>query len=190
MARKNGFWDLAKQLDMVAASTVTFGPLRAAHRVVSELQQEGPSWTGQFSNSWQIETLDGRFFKGDGGRGEPRRLDIPLLTGRQAIKAGFAKDRIVYTISNFSQWAGEATDLVESRFSRPTSQPETQIGLSKWEQSGQRRPSKRHSRYEIFGGGSGNASRTAPQDWFTKYVAGGSLDKAVTIEMANILRSP
>ena len=188
MARKNGFWDLAKQLDMVAASTVTAGPLRAAHRVVSELQQEGPSWTGQFSNSWQVETLDGRSFKGDGGRGEPRRLNIPLLTGRQAIKAGFAKDRVVYTISNFSPWAGQATDLIEDRFSRPTPQPETQLVLSKWELSGQRRPSKRHPRYDIFGGGTGDASRTAPKDWFTKYVTGGRLDKAVTIEMDNMLR--
>ena len=102
MAPKNGFWELAKDLDMVGASTVTVGPLRAAQRVIRELQEEGPSWTGQFSNSWQVETLDGRSFKGDGGRGEPRRINIPLLTGRQALKAGFGKDRVVYIISNFS----------------------------------------------------------------------------------------
>jgi len=189
MAPKNGFWKLAKELDMVGASTVTVGPLRAAQRVIRELQEEGPSWTGQFSNSWQVETLDGRSFKGDGGRGEPRRINIPLLTGRQALKAGFGKDRVVYIVSNFSPWAGEATDLIESKFSRPTPQPETQLGLSKWERSGQKRPVERHPRYDIFGGGDGDASRTAAKDWFTKYVTGGRLDKSVTIEMDNMLRS-
>lgn len=189
MAKKrNDFFKLIEELDMVFASTAVNGPLASARRIVSELQQEGPSWTGSFSNSWKVETLDGRSYGGDGERGEPRPVKIPLLTGRQATKAVANKDKVVYVISNLSPWAGEATDLVESRFSRPTERPQTQLGLSKWEQSGQRRPSQRHPRYDIFGGGDGNASRTAPKDWFTKYVTGGKLDRAVTIEMDNMLR--
>lgn len=188
MARKNGFHKLAEDLDMVGSSAVVNGPLSSARRIISELQQEGPSWSGRFSNSWKVETLDGRSYEGDGQKGEPRPVKIPLLTGRQAFKTVFNKDKVVYKISNFSPWAGQATDFIEDRFSRPTPQPETQLGLSKWELSGQRRPSKQHPRYDIFGGGTGDASRTAPKDWFTKYVTGGKLDRAITIEMDNMLR--
>ena len=189
MAKKrNDFFKIIEELDMVFASTAVNGPLASARRIVSELQQEGPSWTGRFSNSWKVETLDGRSYGGDGERGEPRPVKIPLLTGRQATKAVANKDKVVYVISNLSPWAGEATDLRESHFYRPTERPQTQLGLSKWEQSGQKRPVERHPRYDIFGGGEGRASRTAPKDWFTKYVTGGKLDRAVTIEMDNMLR--
>ena len=188
MARRNDFHKLVKDLDLVGASAVVNGPLASARRAISELQQEGPSWTGSFSNSWQVKTLDGRSYSGDGQPGEPRSVKIPLLTGRQAFKTVFNKDKVVYTISNFYPWAGQATDLIEDDFSRPTPQPETQLGLSKWERSEQRRPSRRHPRYDIFGGGTGDASRTASKDWFTKYVTGGRLDKAITIEMDNTLR--
>lgn len=186
---KNDFMKLAKDLDMVFASAVSFGPIRAAHRAVRELQQEGPSWTGRFSNSWQIETPDGRSFKGSGSPGEPKSLPVPALTGRQAVRAGFAKDRAVFTISNFSPWAGEAVDFVDSTFSRPTPEPQTQLGKSKWERSGRPRPKEPHKRYDIYSeSGRGDASRTADQDWFTTYVT-TRLDRAVTVEMDNMFRS-
>ena len=92
MARRNDFHKMAEDLDMVGASAVVNGPLASARRVISELQQEGPSWTGRFSNSWKIETLDGRSYGGDGQQGEPRSVKIPLLTGRQAFKTVFNKD--------------------------------------------------------------------------------------------------
>lgn len=180
---------LAKDLDMVFASAVSFGPIRAAHRAVRELQQEGPSWTGRFSNSWQIQTPDGRSFKGSGSPGEPQQLPVPALTGRQAIKAGFAKDRVVFTISNFSPWAGEAVDFVDNHYWRPTKEPQTSLGKKKWEQSGRKRPTERHKRFDIyFESDPGNASRTADQDWFTTYVT-SKLDRAVTVEMDNMFRS-
>ena len=180
---------LAKDLDMVFASAVSFGPIRAAHRAVRELQQEGPSWTGQFSNSWQIETPDGRSFKGSGSPGEPQPLPIPALTGRQAVKAGFAKDRVVFTISNFSPWAGEAVDFVDNHYWRPTKEPQTSLGKKKWERSGRKRPTEKHKRFDIYSETDpGNASRTADQDWFTTYVT-TKLDRAVTVEMDNMFRS-
>ena len=175
-------------------SLALLGAVRAAERTVRELQQEGPSWTGQFSNSWQITGPQGQTVKGNGSRGEPRPLKFMEgpFTGPQAVRTlfrtGVTTNKVVFTISNFSPWAGEATDLRESRFYRPTPEPQTQLGLSKWEQSGQRRPSRSHPRYQIFGGESGDASRTASKDWFTKYVTGGRLDKSVTVEMDNMLR--
>jgi hypothetical protein len=183
---KNGFWDLAKKLDMVAASTVTLGPLRAAHRTVKDLQQEGPSWSGRFSNSWEVSTPDGRSYKGSGQEGEPQALLIPLLTGRQAVRAGFAQDRAVFTISNFSPYAAEATDLVESAFIRPTPLPQTQLGRSKFREGagGREFPSYRG----LIGTGDPDreSSATADLDWFASYVEGGKLDRAVKIEMDDL----
>lgn len=192
MAKKDLF-ALLGDLDKVYASTVAFGPIRGAHRVVKELQKEGPSWTGRFSNSWQISTPDGRTYRGDGLSGEPRTLNIPLLTGPQALKAGFAKDKIVFTISNFSPWAGEATDLRENSFYRPSLKPETQLGLSKWEISSSKEsrsnPGLRGNIPSPVGRvDAGGPSRTAELDWFTTYVTGGRLDRSVTIEMDNMLR--
>ena len=191
------FKDIGKmfrQIDQDIASVTLLGAIKSAEKTVQELQKEGPSWTGRFSNSWEIKGPQGQQVKGDGREGEPRPVKFMTapFTGPQAlrtlVRTGLTTRKAVFTISNFSPWAGEATDLRESRFYRPTPEPQTQLGLSKWEQSGQRRPSKQHPRYDIFGGGTGDASRTAPKDWFTKYVTGGKLDRAITIEMDNMLR--
>ena len=191
------FKDIGKmfrQIDQDVSSAALIGAIKAAEKTVQELQQEGPSWTGKFSNSWQIEGPQGQKVKGDGQPGEPRPVKFPTapFTGPQAlrtlVRTSVTTKKVVFTISNFSPWAGEATDLRESHFYRPTERPQTQLGLSKWEQSGQKRPVEKHPRYEIFGGSEGDASRTAPKDWFTKYVTGGRLDKSVTIEMDNMLR--
>lgn len=183
--------DMAKDFDIVFASLAAFGPIRAAHRNVRELQQEGPSWSGRFSNSWQIETEDGRTFKGDGGPGEPRPLPIPALTGRQALKAvGIQKDRAVFTVSNFSPHVAEATDHIEGVFIRDwadTLEPQTALGRSKWNQqaSGRRTPSFRGDP------GGGNplsvSSSTADLDWFDTYIQGGRLDRAVKTEMDTVM---
>lgn len=204
---KNDFMKLAKKLDMVAASAVSFGPIRAAHRTVRELQQEGPSWTGRFSNSWQIETSDGRTFKGTGGPGEPKPLPVPALTGRQALKATLAKDRAVFTISNFSGYVAEATDLVEAEWFRPTERPETALGRSKFREGDGGRPrtadvafdpdtgtrsrqtSKQVPSYRgLIGGGPDDreSSATADLDWFASYVESGKVDRAVKIEMDDL----
>jgi hypothetical protein len=67
-----------EELDRVFATTLFNGPKRAAERVVRELQQAGPSWTGKFSNSWQIETPTATT-KGDGQPGEPRTISTRLF---------------------------------------------------------------------------------------------------------------
>lgn len=185
---KNDFMKLAKDLDMVFASAVSFGPIRAAHRTIRELQEEGPSWTGRFSNSWQIETPDGRSFKGSGQPGEPKRLPVPALTGRQAVKASLAKDRTVFTISNFSPHAALATDVEIGIFERPEyDEPETVQGRSNWEVADSGRKPGGTYRGEIGGGNPlGESSRTADLDWFATYVQGGKVDRAVKIEMDDL----
>jgi hypothetical protein len=45
---------IGKQLDRNVSSALLIGAIKAAERTVDELQEEGPSWTGRFSNSWQM----------------------------------------------------------------------------------------------------------------------------------------
>lgn len=183
---KNGIWNLLKELDRVAATTVFNGPRAAAERTVRELQQEGPSWTGQFSNSWQIEGPSGvGSSKGDGQPGEPRPIYSPLVSGQQVTKSLLTKDKLIFTISNFSEYTAEATDLVESAFIRPTPLPETQLGRRKFREGdgGREQPSFRGL---IGGVEDRESSATADLDWFATYVEGGKLNRAVKIEMDDL----
>jgi hypothetical protein len=186
---KNGVWNLLKELDRVAATTVFNGPRAAAERTVRELQQEGPSWTGRFSNSWEIEGPSGLgSSKGDGQPGEPRPIYSPLVSGQQVTKSLLTKDKLVFTISNFSEYAAEATDLVESAFIRPPGEPlpQTQLGLRKFREGdgGREQPSYRG----YIGGGNpdSESGATADLDWFATYVEGGKLNRAVKIEMDDL----
>lgn len=181
---KNQLSKLVKELDRVFSSAVVSGPARAAKRTVSELQKEGPSWTGQFSNSWQIETSDGRIYKGDGQPGEPRQIKLPpgLLTGKKGTKASLpSKDRYVTTVSNFSDYSDQARDLEEGVFIRPSNEPRTKLGRQKFKEFdvGRRQPSKRGEAGQ--GSPDRESSRTADFLWYINYVEGGKLDRAVRI---------
>jgi hypothetical protein len=185
---KSGFFqrglNFLDELDRIAATTVYNGPKRAAERLVSELQQAGPSWTGQFSNSWQIQTPT-RLVKGTAQPGEPVPLRTPSLRGREVTRSFATKNSVVFTISNFSPHAAEAIDAVQHDRAyyarRKTAEPTTQLGRSKWEVEGSR--SDVSYRGQTGGGSKGsNSSRTAPLDWFATY-ASAQLDRAIQIEM-------
>jgi len=186
--------NLFNQVDQDISSLALLGVINAAERTVKELQQEGPSWTGQFSNSWQITGPQGQQVKGDGKPGEPRPVKFMKapFTGPQALRVlgrtATTKNKVVFKVSNFSPWAGYASDLVEGVFAPRTPEPVTQLGKSKWQKSGQSRPKAPNFRYEIYGGGAGEASRTAEKNWLTSYINGGKLDKAIEIEMDSLLR--
>tara|TARA_R100001460_G_scaffold18976_5_gene39907 strand:- start:425 stop:1012 length:588 start_codon:yes stop_codon:yes gene_type:complete len=186
--------NLINQIDQDVSSLALLGAINAAERTVKELQQEGPSWTGRFSNSWQITGPQGQQVKGNGQPGEPRLVKFPKapFTGPQALRVigrtATTKNKVVFKVSNFSPWASYASDLVEGKFAPRTPEPETQLGKSKWERSGQSRPKGLGFRYQIYGGGAGEASRTAEENWLTSYINGGKLDKAIEIEMDGLLR--
>ena len=200
MARK-GFWqggkEISQELDRVTASALLIGPIAAAERIVREVQQAGPSWTGKFSNSWQIEGPQGQQIKGDGQPGEPRPVEFTTapFTGPQAaatlLRTKLLKDKIVFKVSNFSAYAAEATDEVQSTFIRPKDAPipQTQLGLSKWDEQNTTR--LRNTYRGQTGGGrpNGSESRTAPLDWLATYASAG-LNRAVKIEMDAALRDP
>ena len=180
--------DLADFLDRATTTLVYNGPKAATERIVRELQQEGPSWTGRFSNSWQISTPS-LTKKGSGAPGEPKPLYTPSIRGIEGIKSSALKDTVIFTISNFSPHALEAIDAVQhdrTYWRRPTPEPTTQLGKSKWEVAGPRADVS--YRGQIGGGNEGNnSSRTAPLDWFATY-ASAQLDRAVQIEMDSAIQ--
>lgn len=182
-----GFIDAAGRnlvdIDKVVGTTIANGQRAAAERIVRELQKEGPSWSGEFSNSWQISTAS-TTSKGTGGPGEPQPIRAPSVTGREATAAQIFKDPLL-KITNFADHALEAIDAVQHDRQyyarRKTAEPTTQLGLSKWKVEGPR--SNVSFRGQTGGGNEGtNSSRTAPLDWFATY-ASSKLDRAVQIEM-------
>jgi hypothetical protein len=187
-----GFIDAAGRnlvnLDKVVGTTIANGQRAAAERVVRELQKAGPSWSGEFSNSWQISTTS-TTYKGTGAPGEPQPIRAPSVTGREATAAQIFKDPLL-KITNFAPHALEAIDAIEHDRQyyarRKTPEPTTALGKSKWQVAG---PRANVSYRGDIGGGSegGNSSRTAPLDWFATY-ASAKLDRAVKLEMDSALK--
>jgi hypothetical protein len=174
-------------LDRIAGTTIANGQRAAAERVVRELQKDGPSWSGEFSNSWQISTTS-TTYKGTGAPGEPQPIRAPSVTGREAVAGQILKEPLL-KITNFAPHALEAIDAVEHDRQyyarRKTPEPATSLGKSKWQVTGPR--SNVSARGAIGGGTEGsNSSRTAPLDWFATY-ASAKLDRAVKLEMDSAL---
>ena len=183
---KNTTPKLIRELERVFGAMLYDGPVKAAERVVTELQQEGPSWTGQYSNSWQIEAA-GTVVKGNGRGGNPRPLKVPNLTVKQ--KRSLRKNKVV--ISNFSTKAGYAQDEIVGRFRRGVIkqtgkkigvQPRTSFGKGKFEENSSIGRGGISRRGDIGSAGPGVSSRTAPLDWYTTYLKGCKLDRAVRVE--------
>jgi hypothetical protein len=178
------------------------GPVLAAERIVAELQAEGPSWTGRFSNSWQITGPQGQQVKGDGKPGDPRPVKFKEgpFTGPQAaatfLRTKLTTDKVVFTISNFADHAAKAIDAVEQdNFLYPRGWvispdgPSTQLGKAKFDPVAQGRKGGGSYRGDTGGGDpDSSSSRTAPLDWFATFAEGGRLDKAVRISVDEALR--
>jgi len=177
MAKRNGAWDLLKEVDRIAATTIYNGPKRAAERIVRELQERGPAWTGEFSNSWQIETPTG-VKRGTGAPGNPVPVITPPLSGRQVTRSLLSKDKLVFTISNFSRHAGVATDVEPGVFINPGTEPLKPVSP---EDTGRRQKGIRG----LLVGNGGN-QRTAPFNWFGIYLKGGQIDKTIEIAMRSL----
>jgi hypothetical protein len=193
--------DAVRAIDREISSLALFGAVKAAERTVDELQAEGPSWTGRFSNSWQIDGPQGQAIKGDGQPGEPQPLRFREgpFTGPQAtatlLRTTFLKDKVIFKISNFAPHAAKAIDAVQQdkrwypegwRISPDG--PSTSQGQQnhRIETSGRKDSSYRG---EIGGGDPDTiSSNTAPLDWYATFAQGGRLDKAIKVEMDAALR--
>lgn len=168
---------LLQELDRVAATTIYNGPRRIAERTVRELQERGPAWSGEFSNSWQIKTPVNTV-RGTGAAGQPVALYAPVLTGRQVTKSFFTKDKLVFRISNFAPHADIATDVEAGTFVNPGTEPIKPITPDN--------TGKRQKGIRGLLTGKGNNQRTAPFNWFGLYLRGGQLDKTIEITMRSL----
>ena len=160
---------LGDNLDRLAVAAFSRGPARAAEEIVVDLQEAGPVWTGEFSNSWRISTSDGRTTAGSGSPGMPQRISSPLVSGR-----GFAFDDVLYSIDNFSNHADVALDLIEGTFIDPGTEPLKDAVRG-----------TRTSRYRgaVVESADGGNRRTAPLDWYSNYLRGGYINRRIRLEL-------
>ena len=175
---KNDLGLLVKNLEIVVTGVLSVGIKNSAEKIVNDLQKAGPSWTGSFSNSYQVATSSG-VTGGTGQPGEARPINVLVLTGKELLLDGTK-----YTISNTSAHADVALDLVSrSDFTRPGGKPQTAQGMAAWKQSDAGR-SKPSLRGEIGGGDTrGESSRTSPLDWYDTYLKGARIEKTIKLEM-------
>ena len=171
---RNNLMQLTKNLESGFLAPFILGVARSAQGVVKELQDAGPSWSGEFSNSCEIATAS-KVTSGSGAPGAPQRLLAPVLTTDEFK----FKPVVKYYIANKAPHADIALDLVESTYIYPGFEP-----LKKAE-SGKRVSGIRGD----LNIGEGSNRRTAPRDWYAVYVQGGRIDKTISTYMDQALRS-
>ena len=154
----------------------------AAEQTVKELQEAGPVWSGEFANSWVIETSGGSKSSGSGAKTAPQPVVGPLLSGAELYR----KPEVKYTIYNVARHAGVAIDYEQGIFFRPKDFPEPlQESLnSGMVEHGARRANIRGN---LDKSGKGN-TRTAPLDWYDTYLKGGGIDRTIKVAMDRAFR--
>jgi len=185
MAR-NDLPKLIAALEKVAVAVGHEGPRQACEQIISNLQQEGPSWSGRFSNSWLIQAPSGLpgSIKGDGQKGEPRSIKKPAPAAQGLAQKVTSLGQTVFVINNFSDWSSQAVDKdAPDGFFRPTEKPETALGQKKWEVLGPREKLRGQLR-----AGKDGASRTAKLFWFQSYNDGGKRDEVIASTLSKALR--
>jgi len=176
MARwRNDLKKLPERIEAVVLSPLILAAARSAQGVVKDLQELGPAWSGEFSNSWEIATAS-KVASGTGAPGAPQRLLAPALT----VDEYKFKPEMKYYIANKAPHADVALDLVESSYRYPGYEPV-----------------KKAERGNRVGGLRGDLAvdptgpnrRTAPLDWYTTYLRGGGIDKTISLYMDQALRN-
>ena len=190
---RNEFPDLKKEVNRYTATVLNKGVLPGVEEVVKELQHLGPSWTGRYSNSWQI-IVGKEKSTGTKRPGNPQPVKAPKMNVRSIREGRVSRDEINIEIRNVNEKKEYAEDKKQGRFKRGKvkgrggikvigNQPRTAKGKSKFEETGGGRGGLT-MRGEIGGGKSGVLSgRTAELDWLPKYLRGGSLQQTIKLEL-------
>jgi len=178
------FEALIQDLETKFYTSVYNAAKQASQAVVADLQQAGPSWSGKFSNSWEIEE-GGTSVSGNSVPGEPVAVIFPGLP--KSTRKAQSTDIIVFKITNTSSYKDLAMDKVEGSFTRPTKLPQTSLGRSKFDEVLQGRAglSRRGS---TGGGGAGASSRTANLDWYPDYVNSGRIERIIKTQLSSLVR--
>ena len=137
----------------------------AAVEIMNDLAEAGPEWTGKFQDSWVAVPI-GRAASGSTGGGYPYTLnDVPKLSSSIKETARVKKFEIV----NTQPYAEYALDLKEGKF-RGIGNPAGEVVAT-----GSRPVPGRRGDVS----GTGGARSTAPLDWYTSYLNGGGMAKAL-----------
>ena len=166
------------------------GALVAVEEVVKLLQFEGPSWTGRYSNSWEIK-VGNRKSVGTRNPGNPKPVKAPKMTVK-TIRESQKRGSMEVIISNLARSAPYAEDRKLGRFRRGKAgkkvignEPRTALGLSKFKQSGSGRKSTLTKRKDIGGGTPGVLSGTTAEpnlDWLPQTLKGGELKQKLRLQ--------
>jgi len=191
--------ELDKEITRFATNFLNNGVVRGAEDIVKGLQNAGPSWTGRYSNSWQIE-IAGVQRKGTQREGMPKPIEFPDFTEKDVKQLMSEKNVIEYEIRNLSRRAEYAEDKKLGRFrtgqfNKPrrkfvTDQPKTAKGRAAIQSfsnlnQGRLQEDLRGS----LGGRSGGYSRaTAPLDWLPTYLNGGKLKQTIDLAVKKATR--
>lgn len=192
--------DFQRDMNKLKILTTYSGPARAAEKIVTQLQEAGPAWTGLYSNSWQIE-IEGDKSTGTRREGNPQPVKAPMLSAN-AINKISKKSESIITISNLARSRPYAQDEVTGRFRRGRveiknktigNEPRYSTGKAKQRKPGNIASSGRKfvsKRGDIGGGNpSFESSRTAKLDWFKTFAKGGQLEKEVKNELDKSINS-
>lgn len=173
--RRNDFMKLAQKIEAGFLAPFIVGVAQSAQAVVKDLQELGPAWSGEFSNSWEIASAS-KVSSGSGSAGPPQKLLAPILTTDEYK----FKPEVKYYIANKAPHADIALDLVESTYRYPGFEP------IKEAERGDRVTGLRG---DLAVNTNGSNRRTAPLDWYTTYLRGGAIDKRISTYMDQALRN-
>jgi hypothetical protein len=181
MARaRNGFIQLAEKLEAGFLAPFILGVARSAQGVVKDLQELGPTWSGEFANSWEIASSS-KVTSGSGAPGAPQRLLAPILT----VSEYKFKPEVKYYIANKAPHADVALDLAPY-----IPELDKNVDFGNPQKGNKRRYGFRPEggrRGELSGSGPNSAS--APLDWYARYIRGGRLDKTISVYMDQAMRN-
>tara|TARA_B100002019_G_scaffold164692_1_gene142238 strand:+ start:742 stop:1368 length:627 start_codon:yes stop_codon:yes gene_type:complete len=191
--------ELDKEITRFATNFLNNGVVRGAEDIVKGLQNAGPSWTGRYSNSWQIE-IAGVKRKGIQREGMPKPIEFPNFTKKDVRALMSGKDTIEYEIRNLSRRAEYAEDKKAGRFrtgkfKKPqqktvTDIPKTAKGRAAIKQF--TNPTQGRLQEDLrgsLGGRPGGYSRaTAPLDWLPTYLNGGKLKQTIDLSIKQSTR--
>ena len=158
-----------KKMSRALLEQVNEAAREATVRVMNDLAEKGPEWSGDFKNSWMAIPA-GKGASGSTGGEYPYTIDdVPKLSTNLAEMRRVTKFRI----ENRQPYAPYALDLEEGVF---RGDRKGNFPIGKVVAKGSRpTPGKRGN---VKGGG-GEATSTAELDWYRTYLKGGAMQKAI-----------
>lgn len=144
---------------------------QAATKIMNDLAEKGPAYSGEFRDSWRALAVDGGSGGGNQGSYPYKISDVPnLKITRKSM------ERVkVFEIVNTSPYALYAMDIIPGRWITPEGvapKGGIEFGIVY---------GKRYGRFrgEVKKDGEAMRVSTAEKDWYTNYVNGGEMSDAV-----------